>query len=82
MANVLGIPLDTVKTEQGPGYGGAILAMVGCGEFESVVTACESLVEISDTVYPDEKLSSLYDEKYNTFKAIYPSLKAIFNKEI
>ncbi len=82
MANVLGIPLDTVKTEQGPGYGGAILAMVGCGEFESVVTACESLVEISDTVYPDEKLSSLYNEKYSTFKAIYPSLKAIFNKEI
>ena len=82
MANVLGIPLDTVKTEQGPGYGGAILAMVGCGEFESVVAACESLVEISDTVYPDENLSALYDEKYGTFKAIYPSLKAIFNKEI
>lgn len=82
MANILGIPLDTVKTEQGPGYGGAILAMVGCGEYESVVDACENLVEISDTVYPDEKLSALYAEKYNTFKAIYPSLKAIFNKEI
>lgn len=82
MANVLGIPLDTVKTEQGPGYGGAILAMVGCGEFESVADACNNLVEISDTVYPDEKLSSLYNEKYSTFKAIYPSLKAIFNKEI
>lgn len=82
MANILGIPLDTVKTEQGPGYGGAILAMVGCGEYESVVDACENLVEISDTVYPDEELSALYDEKYSTFKAIYPSLKAIFNKEI
>lgn len=82
MANVLGIPLDTVKTEQGPGYGGAILAMVGCGEFESVADACNKLVEISDTVYPDEELSKLYNEKYGTFKAIYPSLKAIFNKEI
>ncbi len=82
MANVLGIPLDTVKTEQGPGYGGAILAMVGCGEFESVSAACEQLVEISDTVYPDETLNAFYDEKYKTFKAIYPSLKAIFNKEI
>lgn len=82
MANVLGIPLDTVKTEQGPGYGGAILAMVGCGEFESVADACNKLVEISDTVYPDEELSKLYIEKYDTFKAIYPSLKAIFNKEI
>ncbi len=81
MANVLGIPLDTVKTEQGPGYGGAILAMVGCGEFESVNTACDSLVEISDTVYPDEDISALYSKKYETFKEIYPSLKAVFNKE-
>ena len=81
MANVLGIPLDTVKTEQGPGYGGAILAMVGCGEFESVNAACDSLVEISDTVYPDENISALYNKKYETFKEIYPSLKAVFNKE-
>ena len=33
-ANVLGIPLDMVKTEQGPGYGAAMLAMVGCGKFK------------------------------------------------
>ena len=28
LANVLGIPLDLPQTEQGPGYGGAVLAMV------------------------------------------------------
>ncbi len=78
MANVLGIPLDTVKTEQGPGYGGAILAMVGCGEFGSVNAACDSLVEISDTVYPDDELTALYDKKYKIFKQIYPSLKTVF----
>ncbi|MBQ8026594.1 MAG: xylulokinase [Clostridia bacterium] len=80
MANVLGIPLDTVKTEQGPGYGGAILAMVGCGEFDSVQSACDTLVETADTVYPDEKLTDLYDKKYDTFKKIYPSLKDVFEK--
>ena len=78
MANVLGIELNIVKTEQGPGYGGAILAMVGCGEFESVGAACESLVEISDTVYPDSELTELYNKKYETFKQIYPSLKSVF----
>ena len=35
-ANILGIPLDVVATEQGPGYGGAILAMVAAGLFPSV----------------------------------------------
>ena len=56
--------------------------MVGCGEFESVNAACEALVEVADTVYPDEDLSRLYNKKYETFKEIYPSLKAVFNKEI
>lgn len=78
MANVLGIPLDTVKTEQGPGYGGAILAMVGCEEYNSVKEACNSLVEISDTVYPDKELTVLYEKKYNKFKKIYPALKEVF----
>lgn len=78
MANVLGLPLDTVKTEQGPGYGGAILAMVGCGEYESIEQACSALVEISDTVYPDSDLVSKYDKQYKKFKKLYPALKNVF----
>lgn len=79
MANVLGIPLDILKTEQGPGYGGAILAAVGCGEYKSVGEACEKLVEVSDTVYPDKELSALYEKKYNNFRKIYPALKNVFS---
>ena len=80
MANVLGIELDLLKTEQGPGYGGAILAMVGCGEYSSVDKACEALVDIADTVYPDEELTALYEKKYNNFKKIYPALKNFFKE--
>lgn len=78
MANVLGIPLDIVKTEQGPGYGGAILAMVGCDEYDSVAAACSELIEISDTVYPDEELTKKYEGKYKKFSLIYPALKNLF----
>lgn len=84
MANVLGIPLDIVKTEQGPGYGGAILAMVGCGVYGSVNEACNALVDIAETVYPDNELTLKYEKKYQNFKKIYPSLKTVFtdlNKE-
>ncbi|MBR3754432.1 MAG: xylulokinase [Clostridia bacterium] len=80
MANVLGIELDLLKTEQGPGYGGAILAMVGCGEFESVDEACTELIEVADTVKPDEELTALYEKKYNNFKKIYPALKNFFKE--
>ena len=80
MANVLGIRLDKVKTEQGPGYGGAILAMVGTGAYKDVNEACAELVEISSSVYPDEKLVELYDKKYRNFSKIYPALKKVFSE--
>ena len=79
MANILGFPLDILKTEQGPGYGGAVLAAVGCGEYQSVSEACEKLVEVADTVYPDKELSDLYEAKYRKFKKIYPALKDVFS---
>ncbi|MCQ2463853.1 MAG: xylulokinase, partial [Clostridia bacterium] len=78
MANVLGIRLDTVKTEQGPGYGGAILAMVGAGAYASVQDACGKLVEISESIEPDERLTELYEKKYARFRKIYPALKDFF----
>ena len=77
-ANVLGIPLQIVKTEQGPGYGGAMLAMVGCGQFDTVQSCAQALVEVADTVYPDEELVQRYNEAYGKFKQIYPACKDLF----
>ncbi len=77
-ANVLGIPLDMVKTEQGPGYGGAMLAMVGCGLFGTVQEAADALVELASTTEPDPELTGRYEEQYQKFRRIYPALKAVF----
>ena len=77
-ANVLGIPLDMVKTEQGPGYGGAMLAMVGCGVYASVQEAADALVELASTTEPDPELTARYEEQYQKFRRIYPALKGVF----
>ncbi len=77
-ANVLNIPLDMVKTEQGPGYGGAMLAMVGCGEFESVQAAADALVELASSTEPEAALAARYEEQYQKFKKIYPAVKNLF----
>lgn len=79
-ANVLGIPVDIIKTEEGPGYGGAILAAVACGEYESVERAAEKLVEVVDTVEPEAALTEKYEERYQKFRSIYPSLKGLFKE--
>ena len=79
-ANVLGIPLELVKTEQGPGYGGAMLAMVGCGQYTSVAAAAEALVEVSQVVDPDPAITARYEDRYQKFRKIYPACKDLFSQ--
>jgi xylulokinase len=79
-ANVLGIPLDTVKLEQGPGYGAALLAMVGCGEFSCVEDAASALVSVCATTEPEDALTARYEQQYQRFRRIYPALKTLFAK--
>lgn len=78
LANVLGIPLDTMVTEQGPGYGAAMLAMVACGQFASVRAAADALVRVRSTVEPDPELTARYEKRYAQFRQIYPACKALF----
>ena len=78
MANVLGITVEVIESEEGPGYGGAILAAVGCGEFASVEEAADKLVKVVGCVEPDAELTAKYEEKYQQFKKIYPTVKCLF----
>ena len=78
MANVLNIPLDTPASEQGPGMGGAMLAMVACGAYPSVEDVCKTLVRVASTTEPDPEIAARYEARYQQFKAIYPALKPVF----
>ena len=78
IANVLNISIDIPQTEEGPGYGGAMLAMVGCGEYESVSKCADALVSVSSSIEPEAELAALYEERYRKFKAIYPAVKPLF----
>ena len=78
MANVLGITVEVIESEEGPGYGGAILAAVGCGEYSSVEEAADKLVKVVGSVEPDAGLTAKYEEKYQQFKKIYPTVKCLF----
>jgi xylulokinase len=79
IANVLNLKVDVIESEEGPGYGGAILAAVGCGEYASVEEAASRLVKIIDTVEPDPELVAKYEARYEQFKQIYPTCKPLFD---
>lgn len=78
IANVLNIRLDILETEEGPSLGGAILAAVACGEFESVEAAVKKVVHIVDSVEPEPKLAEKYEAQYQKFRQIYPACKNIY----
>jgi xylulokinase len=80
LSNVLNIPLDLLQTEQGPGYGGSMLAMVACGEDPSVQAAADRLVRVASTVEPDPERSERYERRYQIFRQLYPSLKEVFGR--
>ena len=78
IANIMNLKVDIIESEEGPALGGAILAAVGCGEYESVEAAADKLVKIVDTVEPEAELVEKYEKRYQEFRQINPALKPVF----
>ncbi len=80
LCNILGVDITLLQTEQGPGYGAAMLAMVGSGEFADVKECANAFVKLKKTITPDPEIAARYQMQYNKFKEIYPTLKNLFKK--
>lgn len=78
MANVLNIQLEVPESEQGPGMGGAMLAMVACGLYPTVADACAKLTRTAETISPDRSLAARYEARYQQFRKIYPAMRELF----
>ena len=77
-ANICNLDIESIAAEEGPGYGGAMLAMVACGEYSDVKTIAEQFVKVTRVEKPDPELAALYEDRYQRFRAIYPSVKELF----
>ena len=78
IANICKLDLELIESEEGPGYGGAMLAAVACGEYASVAEAAAKLVKVVGTVAPEPELAARYEERYQVFRMLYPALKDVF----
>ena len=77
-ANVCNLDIEVIKSEEGPGYGGAILAAVSCCEYASVREAADTLVEVTQVIHPDPEIAERYERQYQKFRRIYPAVKNLF----
>lgn len=80
LASVCNLTLEMPETEQGPGFGGAILAAVAAGVFPSVGEACARLVHVRETIEPQTGLISAYEARYQVWRGLYPALKSSFKQ--
>lgn len=78
IANVMNLKVDLLESEEGPALGGAMLAAVAAGKFESVEDAALKIVKVRETIEPDKELVEKYEKKYQVFKQLYPALKGVY----
>jgi len=80
IANVLNIEIAIPETEEGPGMGSAMLAMVGNGRFANISDCAQSMVHYKKVIHPDPVLVSLYEKRYEKYRLLYPALKEFYKK--
>jgi xylulokinase len=75
LADIFGVEIQEINTNQGAGLGAAILAAVGGGHFASVNEGCEKMIRITNTVKPIPENVEFYNAKYPNYVALYSSLQ-------
>ncbi|MGF7143558.1 xylulokinase [Anaerotaenia torta] len=78
IADVLNVKVDKINSAEGPAFGAAILAAVGCGRYANVEEATEKLIKVISTTEQDPEEVERYNKKYEVFKELYPALKNVY----
>jgi len=76
-ADVLGVPVSTLRAEEGAAFGAALLAGVGAGVWPDVETACEATVSLAGETPPDPAHVAVMAAHYQRYRALYPALRAM-----
>ncbi|MGH9674389.1 MAG: xylulokinase [Bryobacteraceae bacterium] len=80
LADILGKPVVTLRTQEGSAYGAALLAMAGTGAFGSVAEACRAAVDEVDRVNPRAEEAGVYARGYEVYRALYPALAPLYRR--
>ena len=80
LADVFDADVCTINAEQGPAYGVALLACVAGGEFNSIESACQSLIRVVEKQKKSSKSAKYYANAFETYQALYPALREAFGR--
>ena len=75
LATLYHCPVKTVKQDEGPALGVAILAGVGCGLYPDIETACDRILSEKSHTEPAKELMAVYDAYHQLYQKLYRSPK-------
>jgi xylulokinase len=73
LASVLGLPLETSESEEGSAFGAALLAGIRAGVFADADDAVARCVRARRRIEPEWN----YDDGYERFRRLYPTLRPL-----
>jgi len=76
-AALTGCRLHQMRCPEAVCLGTAILAGVGAGRYSGFAEAIAQLVQISDTIHPDRKMTDDYRLQLQQYQAVYSSLASV-----
>jgi len=74
-ADCFGLPVLSMKVSEAASLGAAMLGGIAAGRFNNTHDAVAAMVAVDRTFDPDRSRNKQYEEKYQQYKEIYPSLK-------
>ena len=71
-ADVIGMPVQVLKTAQGPAFGSGVFAAVGGGYFDSVPEGAKALGSLGDKIYtPNPENQKIYDKLFHHYITLH-----------
>ncbi len=77
LADVFGLPVETMASEEGPAVGAALVAGVAVGEYRAVTEACDRTVRTGEVIEPDAGRAARYGELLHRFRALVRATQGV-----
>jgi xylulokinase len=74
LADVFNLRVAMLESEEGSAYGAALLALVGTGEYSSVIDVCKAAVREVGFVEPRAEESAIYASGHRIYQSLYPAI--------
>lgn len=80
LADMYGLPMQTLGGQEGPALGAAILAGVGTGLFSDVPSACYAFIRPQAAGVPDAEAHAYYARAHRLYQKLYQQLRGCYQE--